>query len=152
MVDDLSLLWGQVQISIHSLIKKRSDAGCSQAQRLGGKIHSLTNGARLEMHVGISTLAVPARSILKVADQGAPHTSVPRQLLSQTESCRSFALVSFPDSFQLCVLRPVAVHSRRQAIDAVDVKIQLDHRSGCEIGEESLCIGQKCCKLRERNR
>src|SRR5579862_1656598 len=51
------------------------------------------------------------------------------------------------------MLRPVAVHSRRQAVDAVDVKIQLDHRSGSEIGEEtSLCGGEECCKLRERNR
>src|ERR1700722_7253189 len=118
MVDDLSLLGGQVQISIHSLIKKRSDAGCSQAQRLGGKIHSLTNGARLEMHVAISTFAVAARRILKVADHGDRHTSVTRQLLSPTERCRGYALVSFLDSFQLCVLRPVAVQPRRHAADA----------------------------------
>src|ERR1700690_3170378 len=95
MVDDLSLLGGQVQISIHSLIKKRSDAGCSEAQCLGEKIYSWNNGARLEMHVAISAIAVAARRILKIADHGDGHTSVARQLLSKTESCRGYALVSF---------------------------------------------------------
>ena len=153
MVDDLSSLRGQVQISVHSLIKKRSDARCSQAQRLGSKIHSLTNSTCLEMHVAISTVAVAAGCTLKIADHRECYTSVTRQVLSQTESCRYNALVSFLDFFQLCVLRPVAVNTRLQAVDAVDVKIQLDERSGSEIGEEtSLCGCEKSCKLRKRDR
>src|SRR3984957_15097744 len=98
------------------------------------------------MHVTISAIAVAARRILKIADHEDRHTSITRQLLSQTESCRGYALVSFLDSFQLCVLRPVAVPPRRQAVDAVDVKIQLDERSGSEIGEEtSLCGSDESC-------
>src|ERR1022692_3433487 len=67
MVDDLFKLRGQAQISVHFLVKKRSDACCSQAKRLGSKIHSLTYSARLEMHVSISTIAVTAGRILKIA-------------------------------------------------------------------------------------
>lgn len=49
MVDDLSQLRGQAEISVHLVVKKRSDACRSQAKRLGRKIHSLTNSTRLEM-------------------------------------------------------------------------------------------------------
>src|SRR5260370_13679121 len=86
------------------------------------------------MHVSISAIAVAATRILKIADHGDRHTSVARQLLSQTESCRGYALVSFLDTLQLCVLRPVALHSPRQAVDTVDVKIQFAHISGSAIG------------------
>src|ERR1035438_5896993 len=97
MVDDLSSLRRQTQISVHFLIKKRSNACRSQAKGFGSKIHSLTNSARLGMHISISTIAVIPRSVLKIADHGECQTSVARQVLSQTESCRYQALVPFLD-------------------------------------------------------
>src|SRR5208282_3098730 len=105
------------------------------------------------MHVSISTIAVTPRSILKIADHGECQASVTRQVLSQTESCRYQALVPFLDFLQLCVLRPVAVNTRRQAFDAVDVKIQMDVTSCSEIGEDALlCGGENSRKLREGDR
>ena len=105
------------------------------------------------MHVSISTIAVTAGSTLKIADHGECHTSVTRQVLSQTESCRYQALVPFLDFLQLCVLRPVAVNSGRQAFDAVDVKIQVDETSFSEIGEEALLgCSENSRKLREGDR
>ena len=68
MIDDLSLLRGQVEISVHSVIKKRSDACRAQAQRLGRKIHSLTNRTGLEMHVSISAIAVTAGRTFEIAN------------------------------------------------------------------------------------
>jgi hypothetical protein len=102
------------------------------------------------MHVPISTIAVTAGSTLKIADHGECHTSVARQVLSQTESCRYQALVPFLDFLQLCVRWPVAVNTRRQTFDAMDVKIQVDETSCREIGEEALlCGGENGRKLRE---
>ena len=113
----------------------------------------MTNSIRLEMHVSISTIAVTTGSTLKIADHGECHTSVTRQLLSQTESCRCQALVSFLDFLQLRVLRPVAVNAGRQLFDAVDVKIQVDETTCSEIGEERpRCSGEESRKLRERDR
>src|SRR5580658_6412474 len=51
------------------------------------------------------------------------------------------------------MLRPVAVNTRRQAFDAVDVKIEADETSCGEIGEEALlCGGENSRKLREGDR
>ena len=121
MVDDLSQLRGQTQIAVHFLVKKRADACGAQAKRLGSKIQSLTNRSGLEMHVSISTIAVTARSIFKIADHGERQASVTRQVLPQTESRCYQALVSFLDFLELCAFRPVAVNPRRQACNAVDV-------------------------------
>src|ERR1035438_5863285 len=98
MVDDLSQFRGQAEISVHLVIKKRSDACRSQAKRLGSKIQPLTNRTRLEMHISISAVAVTAGRVLKIADHRECQASVPRQVLSQTESCRHQALVPFLDS------------------------------------------------------
>src|SRR5580692_10027230 len=153
MVDDLSELWGQTEISIHFLIKKRPDACCSQSERLRSKIHSLTNRTRLEMHISISTIAVTPCSIFEIANHGQCQASVTGQVLSQTESCRYQALVPFLDYFQLCVLRPVAVNTRHQAFNAVNVKIQIHETSCSEIAEERLlCARQQSRKLREGDR
>src|SRR5258707_8566137 len=123
MVHDLSYLRGQTEISIPSLVKNPSNAFSSQPETLERKNHSLTNSTRLEMHVSISTIAVTPCSILKITDHGKCQASVTRQVLSQTESCRYQALVSFLDYFQLSVLGPVAVNTPRQAFNAVNVKI-----------------------------
>src|ERR1019366_6409817 len=88
MVNDLSQLRGQAEISVHLVVKKRSDACRAQAKRLGSKIHSLTNSTRLEMHVSISTIAVTAGRILKIADHRECQASVTCQILPQTESGR----------------------------------------------------------------
>src|SRR5277367_1360923 len=105
------------------------------------------------MHVSISTITVTAGSTLKIADHGKCNTSVTRQVLSQTESCRYQALVPFLDFLQLCLLRPVSVNTRRQTFDAVDVKIEVDETSCGEIGEEVLlCGGENSRKLREGDR
>src|SRR6202041_3286911 len=51
------------------------------------------------------------------------------------------------------LLRPVAVNTWRQAVDAVDVKIEVDETSRGEIGEEALlCGGENSRKLREGDR
>src|ERR1700720_3306772 len=142
-----------MQVSVHFHIKKRPDACCAQAKRLGSKIHSLTDSTRLEMHVSVSTIAVTAGSTLKIADHGECHTSVTRQVLSQTESCRNQALIPFLDFLQLCVLRPVAVNTGGQAFDSVDVKIQVDETSCREIGKERLLRwGENSRKLRKGDR
>src|ERR1039458_2160833 len=96
MVDDLSQLRGQAEISVH-LVKKSSDACRSQAKRFRSKIHSLTNSTCLEMHISISTVAVTVGRTLKIADHRECQASVTRQVLSQTESCRHEALVPFLD-------------------------------------------------------
>src|ERR1035438_4159290 len=88
MVGDLSHLRDQAEISVHLVVKKRSDACRSQAKRFGSKIHSLTNSTCFEMHISISTIAVTAGRILKIADHRECQASVTRQVLSQTESCR----------------------------------------------------------------
>src|SRR5450755_4749452 len=93
MVDDLSQLRGQAEISVHLVVKKRSDACCSQSKRFGSKIHSLTNSTCLEMHISISAVAVTAGRTLKNGDHRECQASVTRQVLSQTESCRHEALV-----------------------------------------------------------
>src|SRR5580692_860667 len=150
MVDDLSELWGQTEISIHFLIKKRPDACCSQSERLGSKIHSLTNRTRLEMHISISTIAVTPCSFLKITDHGKCQASIAGQVLSQAESCRYQALVPFLDYLQLCLFRPIAVNTLRQAFNTMNVKIQMDETSCPEIGEERLlCAREESRKLRE---
>ncbi len=98
----------------------------------------MAQSSGLEMHVSIAAISVYAGSILKIADHGEGHAGVTRQVLSQTESCRYQALVPCFDFLQLSVLRPVAVNTRRQVFDAVDVQIQLDETSCSEIGEETL--------------
>src|ERR1700683_1959358 len=51
------------------------------------------------------------------------------------------------------MLRPVAVNTRRQAVDAVDVKIHVDETRCCEIRAEALlCGGENGRKLREGDR
>src|ERR1700679_3297092 len=51
------------------------------------------------------------------------------------------------------MLRPVAVNTRCQAFDAVDVKIEMDETGCGEIGEEALlCGGENSRKLREGDR
>src|ERR1700752_2363089 len=150
MVNDLSQLTRQAQISVHFLIKKCSDACCSQAKSLSSEIHSLTNSTGLEMHISVSTITVTPGSILKVADHREGHAGVTRQVLSQTKGCRYQALVPFFDFLQLCMLRPEAINPRGQVCDAVDVEIQVDEASGNEIGEQRLlCAGEKSGKLRE---
>jgi hypothetical protein len=100
------------------------------------------------MHVSISTIAVTAGSVLKIADHRDRQASVTRQVLSQTESCRYQALVPFLDFLQLGMLRPIAINTRRQAFYAVDVQIQVDETSCSEIGEERLfCAGEESRKL-----
>src|ERR1035441_1102602 len=48
------------------------------------------------------------------------------------------------------MLRPIAVNTRRQAFDAVDVKIKVDDTCCSEIGEQRLfCAGEESRKLRE---
>src|SRR5271169_254440 len=50
------------------------------------------------------------------------------------------------------MLRPIAVNTRRQAFDAVDVKIKVDETSCGEISEERFfCAGEDSRKLRERD-
>src|SRR5580704_11997513 len=105
------------------------------------------------MHVPVSTIAVTAGRTLKIANHGESHTSVAREILSQTESCCYQVLGPILDFFQLCLFRPVAVNTRRQALDAVDVKIELDETGCGEIGEEALlCGGENSRKLREGDR
>src|ERR1035441_1481871 len=96
MVDDLSQLRGQAEISVHLVVKKRSDACRSQAKRFGSKIHSLTNSTCFEMHISISTIAVTAGRILKIADHRECQASVTCQLLAQTESGGCYALIPLP--------------------------------------------------------
>ena len=91
---------------------------------------------RLEMHVSIAAISVPAGSILKIADHGKCHAGITRQVLPQTKSCRHQALVPCFDSFQLCMLRPEAINTQLQAFDAMDVKIKMDVTMCSEIGEE----------------
>src|ERR1022692_3216239 len=95
MVDDLSQLRGQAEVSVDLIVKKRSDACRSQAKSLGSKIHSLTNRTCLEMHISISAVAVTAGRILKIADHRECQASVTRQVLSQTESSCHQPLVPF---------------------------------------------------------
>src|ERR1700687_1368458 len=103
------------------------------------------------MHVAISTIAVTAGTILKIADHRECQASITRQILPQTESCRYQTLVPFLDFLQFGMLRTIAVNTRRQAFDAVDVKIKVDETCCSEIGEERLfCSGGESRKLGER--
>src|ERR1700676_3432483 len=110
----------------------------------------MANCSRFEMHVSIAAISVPAGSIRKIADHGKCHAGIARQVLSQTEGCRHQALVPCFDSFQLCILRPVAINTRLQAFDAMDIKIKMDVTMCSEIGEQTIpCGGEESRKLRE---
>src|SRR5258708_8017868 len=119
----------------------------------GAETHSWPIPPRLEMHVAIAAISVPAGSMLKIADHGKCHAGISRQVLSQTEGCRHQALVPWSDSFQLCMLRPEAINTRLQVFDAMDIEIKMDVTMCSEIGEQTLpCGGEASRKFRGGDR
>ncbi len=68
VVHDLALLWRKPQVFVHFIVKEGTDTCRSKAKSLGGKIHSLTLSASLEVDVSIATIPVAASRIFKIAN------------------------------------------------------------------------------------
>ena len=66
MVDHLSLVRGQVEITVYLLIVERTDAGCPQPKRFRGEIQAVADGACFEMHIAITTVTVGACGTLEI--------------------------------------------------------------------------------------
>src|SRR4029077_20596166 len=122
-------------------------------ESLGSKIHSLTDGACLEMYIAVSTITAAASGIFKIANHRECYASICCQVLPKTKGRGYQALIALLDFLHPRVLRPGTIDAWCQVIDAMDVKIQLDETKCGEIGQERLFRdGQKRRKCREGSR
>ena len=79
---------------MHFLIVERADAGGSQPQRFRGEIQPMADGARFEMHIAISAIAVGAGGAIEIADHGERHARVPGEILAEAQAGGGDALVA----------------------------------------------------------
>ena len=56
MVYDLPFFGCQIQATVHLVIVKGPDAGCTQPKGLGGEAQALANSAGFEMDIAITTV------------------------------------------------------------------------------------------------
>jgi hypothetical protein len=94
MVNDLSLMGRQIEMTVYFIVVERADAGCAQPQCLSGEVHPLANGAGLKMHIAISTVTVDVSGSIEIANHREGYARVAGQILSETESRCSNALVA----------------------------------------------------------
>jgi len=111
---------------VYFVVKERSDSSCSKSKSLGRKIHPLAKRTRLEVHVAISAITEGSCGAPEITDHRECHAGIPRQVLSKTECCGNKTLITNLNQLQFLVFRPVAINSRSQAINAMDVEIQLN--------------------------
>src|SRR5215472_3761499 len=112
MVDDLSLLRCEIEITVYLVIIERSDAGRSHSERFRGEVQAVANSACFEMHVPITTVSMGADGVIKISDHGKCHACIAGKVLSQTEPGGRNALISRPDLLQLSMLRPISIYAR----------------------------------------
>jgi hypothetical protein len=70
MVYDLSLVGCQVEMTVHLIIVKGTDAGCTQSKRFSGEIKALANSACFKMHIAITTIAIGTSGTIEIAGAG----------------------------------------------------------------------------------
>src|SRR5690242_2839488 len=88
------------------------------------------------MHIAITTVTMGANGTLHVADHREGHACVTREVLPEAQAGSRDALVAALDLLQLSRLRPEAVHTGVQILDAMDVHHQLDKTCAGEISKK----------------
>jgi hypothetical protein len=83
MVNHLSLVGRQVEITMDPVIVEGANAGCGQSERFGGEIQSVTDGACFEMHVPIAAGPMSADRTFKIADHRECHTCIASEVLTK---------------------------------------------------------------------
>src|ERR1035438_6874395 len=109
MVYDLSLVGFQVEMTVHFLIVKGTDAGCPQSKRFSGEIETLANSACFKMHIAITTVAIDTSGTIEIADHRKGHAGVTGEVLTEAQTSRRHALVATFDLLQPGTLRQVPV-------------------------------------------
>src|SRR5579863_4113934 len=106
MVHHLTLGEGQVEIAVHRIVVECADAGRTYAVRFGGEIQAMADGARFEMHVSITAVAVSASGPFEVADHRECHAGVAGEVLPEAQARGRDALVTVLDALELRMLGP----------------------------------------------
>src|ERR1039458_8707456 len=104
MVYDLSHVGFQVEMTVHLLIVKGTDAGCPQPKRFSGEIETLANSACLKMDIAITTVAIGASGTIEIADHRKRHAGVTGDVLTEAQTSRRHTLVATLDLLQLGTL------------------------------------------------
>lgn len=143
MIDHLSLLGRQVEIAMNFLIVECADACGSQPERFRGEIQTVADGARFEMHVAISPVAVSTHCTLQIANHRKRHAGVPGEILPEAQGRGRDALISGFDSLQFGMLGPESIDAGFEPLDAMDVQIKLDELQHlCGRSEDGRELGQ----------
>src|ERR1017187_8804887 len=100
MIDDLSLVGFQVEVTVHLIIVKGSDAGCTQPKRFSGEIETLANCACFKMHIAITSVAIGTSGTIEIADHRKGHAGVTGEVLTEAQTSRRHALVATLDLLQ----------------------------------------------------
>src|ERR1035441_8514338 len=109
MVYDLSLVGHQVEMTVHLLIVKGTDAGCPQSKRFSCEIKALANSACFKMDKPITTVAIGTSGTIEIADQRKGHAGVTGEALTEAQTSRRHALVAPLDLLQPGTLRQIPV-------------------------------------------
>ena len=106
MINNLSLFGYQVEMTVHLIIVKGTDARRTQSKRFSRKVQAVANSACFKMRVAITTVAIAASGALEIADHRKGHAGVTGQVLPEAQTSGCHALVATPHLLQLCPLRP----------------------------------------------
>ena len=68
---------------VHFVIIKSADASRPKSERLRGEIQAVSDGARFEVHIAITTVPMGADGTLKIADHREGHACVAGEILPE---------------------------------------------------------------------
>src|SRR5271165_711645 len=153
MVDDLPVFGCQVEIAVDFLVEKCANAGGAQPERFRGEIQAMADSAGFEMHIAITAVAMSANGAFDIADHRERHAGVSGEILPEAQARGRDTLVAMLDPLQLGTLWPEPVYAGFQAMDAMDVQVELDETNASEIGVKRVsCGSQDGRELRQRYR
>lgn len=152
MVDDLSLMGGEIEVPVHLIIVESADAGGPQPECFCREIEPLADSARFKMHVAVSTIAMRANGTVEIGNHREGDAGITGEILPEAQTGSGYTLVTAPDRFQRRIIRPQPVYTGLQAVDPVRIEVELYPTCAREIrGERLACGGEDARELGKRH-